>query len=278
MIKDGKLTLTASKLFCRSQKEFLSQMTKEDRLKLANTPPGWMYEFDLGDGILTPLLTEELRQIHQTRERMIFPVLEEFFQEGFVEKSCLDVACNEGYFSFLLYKKGAKVKGIDVRPLNIERAKSIREVYGYDSSRLMFDEENFLSNQDPPNHYDLTLFFGLLYHIENPIGAIRILHRITRRLCVVETQLTRQESPVFSGWGETGKLLELPASMGLYQETDMTDNNLAAYQSLSLIPNAAAVRQLLFSAGFSNVFQVIPPPGLNQQYIQYDRGIFLAFK
>lgn len=237
-----------------------------------------MYEFDLGDGIVTPLLEEELRQVHQTRERMILPVLEEFYREGFADLTCLDVACNEGYFSLLLYLKGAAVRGIDVRPLNIERAKAVRQIHGHDPRRLTFATEDFLSNQDPPNHYDLTLFLGLLYHLENPMGAVRILHRITRRLCVVETQLTRQESPVTSGWGQTGKFLELPAGMALYQETDMSENRLAAHQGLSWIPNAAAVRQMLFSAGFSHVMQIASPPGLNQQYLHYDRGIFLAIK
>ena len=42
-------------------------MTREERLQLAHAPPAWMYEFDLGDGIVTPLLSPELRQIHRTR-------------------------------------------------------------------------------------------------------------------------------------------------------------------------------------------------------------------
>ena len=57
-------------------------MTREERRRLAETPPAWMYEFDLGDGILTPLLGEELRQVHRTRESMILPALEECFPEG----------------------------------------------------------------------------------------------------------------------------------------------------------------------------------------------------
>ena len=82
-------------------------MTREERRRLAETPPAWMYEFDLGDGILTPLLGEELRQVHRTRESMILPALEECFPEGLAGLDCLDVACNEGYFSFLLHRQGA---------------------------------------------------------------------------------------------------------------------------------------------------------------------------
>ena len=253
-------------------------MTKEERSKLAGTPPAWMYEFDLGDGIVTPLLTEELREIHRTRERMIVPVIEDFWPNGLVGQKCLDVACNEGYFSFFLYERGATVKGIDAREFNINRAKAVQRVYGCDSSRLTFSTQDFFFNQDPTNHYDLTLFLGLLYHLENPMGAIRILYRLTKRLCVIETQLTRQQEPIYSGWGQSSKTLELPASMGLYEETDMDENNLAAHKSLSFIPNAVAVKKLLSSAGFSKVWQITPSPDSNQQYVNNDRGIFLALK
>jgi hypothetical protein len=71
---------------------------------------------------------------------------------------------------------------------------------------------------------------------------------------------------------------ELAAGMALLQEEDMKENNLAAYSSLSFIPNVPAVRQLLFSAGFSQVLHVAAHPSLNQQYVNNDRGVFLAFK
>ena len=253
-------------------------MTREERLRLAHAPPAWMYEFDLGDGILTPLLSQELRQIHRTRRDMILPALEEFFPEGLADLDCLDVACNEGYFSFLLQAEGARVRGIDVRPLNIERARAVQRVQGQDPARLAFAVEDFLANQDPPDRYHLTLFLGLLYHLENPMGALRILHRITRRMCVVETQLTRQQAPVASGWGATGAFLELPASLAIYREPDVEENRLAAHRGLSFIPNGAAVREMLAAAGFSRVEPVAPPAGANPQYLAGDRAVFLAFK
>jgi tRNA (mo5U34)-methyltransferase len=253
-------------------------MTREEKLRLANTPPGWMYEFDLGDGVKTPLLIEELRSIHQTREQMVISALDQYFPDGLAGKYCLDVACNEGYFSHLLFQRGAVVKGVDVRELNIERARKIQVILGHDPRRLVFEVGDFLNNNDASNTYDLTLFLGLLYHLENPMGAIRTLHRITRTLCIVETQLTRQNAPVISGWGQTGVALELPASLAIYSEPDMDLNNLAASGSLSFIPNAAAVHQFLSAAGFRQVIQLPAKPGANGQYINHDRGVFLALK
>ncbi|PYV90881.1 MAG: hypothetical protein DMG05_08695 [Acidobacteria bacterium] len=256
----------------------MRRMTKEEKLKWVNTGPAWMYEFDLGEGVKTPLLIEELRSVHQTREQMILPIIDKFFPKGLSGKCCLDVACNEGYFSHLLYKHGANVRGTDIREVNIQRARAVQALLGYDPARLVFEVEDFFNNRDQADTYDLTLFLGLLYHIENPMSALRLLHKITRTLCVIETQLTRQTAPIISGWGQTGVTLELPASMALYQEPDMDENNLAAFNSLSFIPNVAAVRQLLVSAGFTEITQLSPPPAANLQYLCGDRGIFLALK
>jgi tRNA (mo5U34)-methyltransferase len=255
-----------------------TNMTREEKKDWVSKPPGWMYEFDLGDGVTTPLLLDELRSIHQTREQMIIPVIDQYFPHGLAGKCCLDVGCNEGYFSHLLFQRGAVVKGVDVREANIDRARKVQAILGYDPHRLVFQVEDFLDNLDEPNTYDLTFFLGLLYHLENPMGAIRSLHRITRTLSIIETQLTRQVAPVTSGWGQAGVTLELPASLAIYSEPDMDINNLAASNSLSLIPNAAAVHQFLSAAGFKQVIQLTPEPGANSQYVNNDRGIFLALK
>ncbi|HKZ42374.1 MAG TPA: methyltransferase domain-containing protein [Candidatus Hodarchaeales archaeon] len=253
-------------------------MNKEEKLLFANTEPRWMYEFDLGDEVKTPLLIEELRSVHETREKAIFPIIDRLYPDGLGGRQCLDVACNEGYFSHLLYRRGAVVKGVDIRDLNIQRAKKIQEIYGLSHERLSFEVRDFLLNQDSPATYEIVFFLGLLYHLEDPMGALRILYRISRALSVVDTQLTRQNNPVVTGWGQTSVTLELPASIALLQQEDSEINNLASWKNLSFIPNAAAVRQMLFSAGFSNVVQVAPPPGSNPQYLNNDRGIFMAFK
>jgi tRNA (mo5U34)-methyltransferase len=251
-------------------------MTRDQKLRYAYTAPAWMYEFDLGDGVKTPLLDEELRSIHQTREQMIVASIQEHFPGGLAGLCALDVACNEGYFSQLLYRLGANVRAIDIRDQNIERAKAIQSLYGLDTNRLVFDVEDFLDNRDPAGSYALTLFLGVLYHLENPMGALRQLKRITQKLCILETQLTRFNAPLESGWGRESEFLNLPGSLAIHLETDMDQNRLASYRSLSFIPNVAAVRQMLEAAGFSKVIQAAAQPGMNRQYLRNDRGVFLA--
>jgi 2-polyprenyl-3-methyl-5-hydroxy-6-metoxy-1,4-benzoquinol methylase len=236
-----------------------------------------MYEFDLGEGVKTPTLGPELGSVHDTRERMIMPVLDRLFPGGLAGARCLDVGCNEGYFAHLLYRRGARVTGIDIRPLNIERARLVQRILGLDPARLTFDVQSVFDNQDAPDTYEVTLCLGLIYHLENPMGALRVLQRITRTLCVVESQLTRHHEPIVSGCGQSGVFTESVASLSLIQETDMRENRLAAYECLSFVPNAAAVRQMLFSAGFAQVAQVAAAPGLNPQYVSDDRGVFFAW-
>jgi tRNA (mo5U34)-methyltransferase len=252
-------------------------MLNRDQLeRLATNGPRWMYEFDLGDGLKTPLLAEELRSIHQTRVDMIFREIDRRYPQGLKGIRCLDVACNEGYFSHLLYQRGADVSGIDIRPSNIERALAIRDVYGLDSDRLRFKVFDFYELSSETEACEIVLFLGLLYHLENPMLAIRKLHRLTKQFCVIETQLTRQHSAVTAGWGETGVFLELPASMAIHRETDADENNLASFHTLSFIPNAAAVHLMLESAGFREVAQAKALPGMNPQYLANDRGVFFA--
>jgi len=179
-------------------------MTREQKLELANTAPAWMYEFDLGDGIRTPLLDEELRSIHQTREQMILSSIREAFPDSLAGKNALDVACNEGYFSQVLFHLGATVRAIDIRPQNIERARVVQSLRRLDTNRLSFEVEDFLENRDSDGRYDLTLFLGLLYHLENPMGALRQLRRVTKTFSIVETQLTRFNAVIESGWGREG--------------------------------------------------------------------------
>ena len=253
-------------------------MNRQEKLQLIQTPPAWMYPFDLGDGLKTPLLDEELRSIHQTREEMILPVVDRIFPDGLGGMKALDIACNEGYFSHLLYQRGAMVTGIDIRKVNIERARIIRNLYGYDSKRLQFEVADLFDITGESETYDLTLFLGILYHIENPMGALRMLYRITKTLCVIETQLTRQHQPIESGWGTTGSSRELPASLAVFCEPDQEKSNLSSLGTLSFIPNEAAVILMLKSAGFSDIVRVPARPNHNPQYVQKDRGVFHALK
>lgn len=253
-------------------------LNRDAKLEIVNTPPAWMYEWDLGDGVVTPTLGPELTSVHTTRAEMIAPVLDRIYPNGLDGARCLDVACNEGWFSHMLYERGASVRGTDIREMNINRAVLIRDLYRMDKERLEYVVEDFFENDEPEGSYEVTFFLGLLYHIEDPMHALRKLCKLTRTVAFMETQLTRQLAPIDSGWGVTGSSLTLPASIGLYLEPDMEVNNLASLDVLSFIPNAAAVDLMMRVAGFSHVEMLPAEPHHNPQYVGLDRGVFAAYK
>jgi len=172
---------------------------------------------------------------------------------------------------------GGLVKGIDIREANVARARRIRQILDYEPQRLNFEVQDLFDLANGAQSFDLILFLGILYHLENPIGALRLVHKRARRAVILETQLTRQAAPIVSGWGQTGVTLELEASLALYQETDAETNRRASKNCVSFIPNVAAVRQMLLSAGFTTVRQLPAAKGLNFQYVQNDRAVFVQF-
>jgi hypothetical protein len=176
-----------------------------------------------------------------------------------------------------MYQRGATVTGIDIRPANIERAEAVRSILGMDPARLRFEQRDFF-DLDTAAPYDIVLFLGLLYHLENPAGAIRLLHALTGTLCLIETHLTRQREPLYSGWGQESVTLEVPASFAVLQEPGHEVDRLASCGSLSFVPNAAAVRLMLEAAGFVRIEQLAPRADMNRQYVRNDRAVFAAWK
>lgn len=82
------------------------------------------------------------------------------------EKSCLDLACNDGFWSFRLAHFGIKsMKGIDVAGECIARANFLKNVYGFPSFQFNSqDIYDFLYNNKEKS-YDIILLLSIIYHL-----------------------------------------------------------------------------------------------------------------
>ena len=85
----------------------------------------------------------------------------------------LDIGCNAGYMSFEAKRLGAsRVTGIDSNlgagRSFIEQAEFCREVLELD---VEFEEISFF-DYSPPKPFDVVLFCGVLYHLEDFAGAL----------------------------------------------------------------------------------------------------------
>jgi tRNA (mo5U34)-methyltransferase len=244
------------------------------------SPIPWMYPWQLTPEVAISLEGSELPSIHATRADMIEPVVRAAIAAAGPEATVLDLGCNEGWFAHRALEWGAaRVLGLDVREANIRRATLIRDHFGIDGDRLAFEQANVIElDAERLGAFDVVLVLGLIYHLENPVGALRTARALTRGTAVVESQLTAHEEPIRLGWGETGVFRETPghwaAVLEPSEEQRDEGNPLASFGGVvSLVPNRAALVEAMAVAGFRDVRMLDAPEGANPQYVEGHRGI-----
>ena len=190
----------------------------------------------------------------------------------------VDVAGNEGYFAHQLLRWGAgRATCIDIRDVHVRRATLVREHFGVPADRLVVESGDvFALDHDRLGSFDVVLVLGLIYHVENPMGALRRARRLTAPggVCIVESQLTEQREPIRYGGGLTDYFLDAEASFAAIFEAEQDSNPLASSGGvLSLVPNAAAFELMMRTAGFADVEWLSARPDLNPQYVHRHRGM-----
>jgi tRNA (mo5U34)-methyltransferase len=245
-----------------------------------HSPIPWMYPWQLTPDVAVTLEGSELPSIHATRAAMIEPVVREALAAAGPGAGVLDLGCNEGWFAHRALEWGAaRVVGLDVREANVRRATLIRDHFGIGGEQLRFERANVLE-LDPAQigTFDVVLVLGLIYHLENPVGALRTARALTRGSAVVESQLTAHDEPIRLGWGETNVFREArghwAAVLEPTEEQVDEGNPLASFGGVvSLVPNRAALVEGMEVAGFRDVRMLDAPAGSNPQYVEGHRGI-----
>jgi len=241
--------------------------------------PPWMYDWDLGSAGRAPSRAgrASLQEVHQTRLELMTPAVREVLGEAGPDSRVLDLACSEGWFAHRMLELGAgSVIGIDIRDVNVRRARVIRDHLGIDPARLEFHQGDIFALPDL-GRFDVVLMLGLVYHLENPVGALRVARALTKSLCVVESQLTEQRTPIMAGNGSPAVLFERPASFAAFLEEDQRENPVASFGGvLSLVPNEAALVSMGRVAGFDDVQIVAAAPDHEAQYVRRMRAVMTA--
>jgi tRNA (mo5U34)-methyltransferase len=240
----------------------------------------WMYSWQFTRDLGVPSASDERESVHTTRLAMISPVLRAAFEAAGPEPSVLDLGCNEGWFAHRALELGAeRVVGVDVRELNIRRAELIRRHFGIETKRLAFHRAG-VHELDPERvgAFDVVLMLGLIYHLEDPIGAMRVARRLCRGTIVVESQLTAYNDPIRMGWGQTDVFHDVTTHWAAFRESapeqEDDGNTLASFGGVvSLVPNRAALLQAMEVAGFQHVRLLDAPPGSDPQYLQGHRAV-----
>lgn len=97
-------------------------------------------------------------------------------------KSVIDVGCRDGFYSFLFEKVTNTVTSLD-----IDDRETRQYVHNFLNSKSNFIHSNIydIINWDDNIKYDIVFISDLLVHLENPIGAFKLLHTICKEKIVI---------------------------------------------------------------------------------------------
>ena len=228
----------------------------------------WFYRFTLPSGAVTGSAhAPDILAIHDTRWSMAEEALRTTFPEGASRASAIDLACHQGWFSLKLREFGfGSVHGIDARQQHVEDARLIASATGTEHVAFSRGDVHGLSAAIVGTH-DLVLCFGLLYHLENPVGALRVARSLTAPggICLVVTQVV----PNLSGpvdWGAWRFVKPLQGVFGLVDETYETHGPEMSTTGICLAPSVEGLLWVMRKVGFREVALVAPPDGAYEQH------------
>lgn len=238
----------------------------------------WFYPYVMPSGRVLPSYHGgELDGIHHTRLQMMEAALAAHFAgRSRNELSAIDLACHQGWFSAQLAGQGfAAVTGYDARESHVEDARLAAHALGLRNLRYAQSDVHALAPGDHGLH-DLVLCFGLIYHLENPVGALRVARALCRDLCLVETQV----APGLGGWMDYGNhrfVRPIQGSLAIIDETGDTHGPEASTQGICLVPSLDALLWILAKVGFRRTEVLAPPADAYEQLAHHKRVMVAAW-
>lgn len=150
-------------------------------------------------------------------------------------KTALDAGAGVGFFSQTLADCGLSVRGFDGRTENVVEARKRFPHIPFEQANL--EEHSVLRLGE----FDLVLCFGLLYHLENPLLAVRHLRSLTEKCLLLESMCVPDNKP----------------SMLLREEPSECDQGLT---DVACYPSEDSLIKMLYRAGFNFVYRLAPLP------------------
>jgi hypothetical protein len=235
----------------------------------------WFYPFRLPSGHVTTTYDGgALDAIHATRLSMLKSALSAEYGDSIANRTVIDIACHQGWFSTQLAQMGARdVLAVDARAEHVADATLIRDALDLKNMRVSQSDVHALS-PETQGTFDIVLMLGLIYHLENPVGALRVARALTKRICLVETQIVPGMTGVVD-YGSFRFVRPLKGSFGIIDETEETHGPEASTTGICLVPSLEALFWILRKIGFSRV-EMLPPPEDAYEQLRYGKRVMVA--
>jgi SAM-dependent methyltransferase len=200
--------------------------------------PHWYYEFDLGEGITTPLNHPDPKGA-MAAQRSALAVFRHIIAAHFGPLSgarVLDIACSAGFHVFDYAKAGAEVVAFDHDVNGIKQARfvlsCIRDQMPVAPIFLEGDLYDF--DAKPFGGFDLILSGGLFYHLRDPLRGAVQLRELTNDLAIVQSFVS-------------------PSAEAIFEPTIPNKYYFIAPWEFALVPTASMLRWMWEKAGFEIV-------------------------
>jgi SAM-dependent methyltransferase len=107
-------------------------------------------------------------------------------------RSVLDVGAGVGHFSAFFRSQGCRVHCVDARPENVARLRMLYPDVGATVMDVEADDLAVLGK------FDVVMCYGLLYHLVDPVGALRKIAGVCQGILLLETCITDAQAPVLT--------------------------------------------------------------------------------
>lgn len=134
----------------------------------------WFHDWTLVPGVRTKGMSPMLERVRH------FPI-----PEDLSGKRVLDIGCADGFFTFLAEARGAEVVAIDSWPRQgffLAREVLNSQVEFHHMSVYDLGPERF-------GLFDLVFFFGVYYHLKNPLLALERIASVTKDWALIESEI-----------------------------------------------------------------------------------------
>jgi FkbM family methyltransferase len=146
-------------------------------------------------------------------------------------RRAVDAGCGVGFFAQTLTELGLETRGFDGRFENVVEARKRFPKIAFERGDIESAEIAALGT------FDLVLCFGLLYHLESPMRAIRHLRALTGKGLLIESMCAPGDD----------------ARMILREEPLQHDQSLT---DMAFYPSELCLVKMLYRAGFAHVYRV----------------------
>jgi SAM-dependent methyltransferase len=106
------------------------------------------------------------------------------------DKTVLDVGCGIGHLAQFFVRRGCRVVCVDGRQENIDELRS--RYPGIKASVIDVEKDSL----DQFGTFDIIFCYGLLYHLENPLAALRNMAPVCKELLLLETIICDHIVPI----------------------------------------------------------------------------------